>query len=44
MELACPRCSGRCGATWQRAVVDSNDSKIAHWTGRCELVEGARRV
>lgn len=37
LTIPCPRCSGRCGSTWQRAVIDSNDSGTAHFYGHCEL-------
>jgi hypothetical protein len=37
MELPCPMCGGKCGAIYQRAVHDSQDSNLAHWAGRCLL-------
>jgi len=37
LETACLVCRGRCGNTWKRAVLDSQDSGQAHWTGRCGL-------
>lgn len=37
LERECPQCGGRCGARWQRAVLDSWDSGQAHWVGRCKL-------
>jgi hypothetical protein len=30
-------CVGACGAVWQRAVMDSNDVRRAHWHGACGL-------
>lgn len=29
MTIPCPACNGDCGSTWQRAVIDSNDSGSA---------------
>ena len=37
LELPCPRCAGQCGALWQRAVLDSQVFKCAHWFGNCKL-------
>lgn len=37
LERACPSCEGRCDARWRRAVVDSNDARLAHWVGGCAL-------
>ena len=37
MDRHCLICDGRCDARWQRAVSDSNDSRIGHWAGRCNL-------
>ena len=39
MERDCPVCAGRCGQRWQRAPLDSLDSGVAHWMGRCALPE-----
>lgn len=39
LERPCLKCGGQCGATWRRAVSDSNDSGEAHWIGQC-LQEG----
>ncbi len=36
LSLPCPICSGRCGAVWLRAVLDSNDCGVAHWLGHCQ--------
>jgi len=33
----CVVCGGRCGAWWRRAVIDSNDARVAHWGGGCAL-------
>lgn len=35
MEIACPLCDGKCGERWRRAVMDSHDSSVAHWIGKC---------
>jgi hypothetical protein len=35
LKRPCPACEGRCGETWRRAVMDSNDSRVGHWVGRC---------
>jgi hypothetical protein len=37
MRRPCPVCGGRCGAIWERAVVDSMDEGEAHWVGSCRL-------
>lgn len=37
MDIACLRCGGKCGERWQRAVMDSHDSGLAHWIGKCAL-------
>lgn len=36
---SCPVCSGRCGAIWRRAVMDSNDDGDAHWVGSCAAAD-----
>jgi hypothetical protein len=36
MTRDCEYCQGRCGAVWQRAVIDSNDARRAHWVGACK--------
>ncbi|HWP24088.1 MAG TPA: hypothetical protein VNM15_07935 [Candidatus Binatia bacterium] len=41
LTIPCPRCAGRCGAIWQRAVIDSNQSGAAHFIGHCNLPSGA---
>lgn len=35
LERPCPTCFGLCGAYWSRALLDSNDSGMAHWHGTC---------
>lgn len=35
LQRSCPICDGRCGAIWQRAVIDSIDRGVAHWIGQC---------
>lgn len=40
MTIPCPRCAGQCGATWDRMVIDSNESGAAHFVGRCKLQSG----
>lgn len=37
LEIACPRCGGRCGAKWRRTILDSHDSRSGHWIGACKL-------
>lgn len=37
LDHACVMCGGRCGARWERAVMDSNDRRRAHWIGGCGL-------
>jgi hypothetical protein len=37
MSRDCPLCQGRCGTIAQRAVIDSNDERCAHWIGACGL-------
>lgn len=37
LERPCPMCDGRCGARWQRAILDSYDFGVAHWVGQCLL-------
>ena len=37
LEIDCPVCEGKCGAKWQRAVMDSQDFGLAHWFGSCRL-------
>jgi len=37
LDRPCPVCGGRCGARWERALFDSNDSGQGHWFGRCNL-------
>ncbi len=37
LERSCLVCRGRCGATWKRAVLDSQDENEAHWIGGCGL-------
>ncbi|MSP38633.1 MAG: hypothetical protein EXR70_09100 [Deltaproteobacteria bacterium] len=39
LEIACPVCSGKCGAVWMRAVMDSNDSGMGHFVGACRLAD-----
>ncbi len=46
MERPCPICLGLCGCYWSRAVLDSNDFRLAHWRGDCKYpgrLEGAAR-
>jgi len=33
----CLVCGGRCGSTWDKAVLDTIDSSLAHWSGVCNL-------
>lgn len=33
----CIICDGKCGNTFDRAPLDSNDSGMAHWIGSCGL-------
>lgn len=35
LQVACLVCTGTCGAMWNRAMLDSNDSGQAHWVGQC---------
>ena len=37
MERGCIVCGGRCGSIYKRAVIDSWDTKEAHWIGGCSL-------
>lgn len=37
MERNCIICGGRCGNKYKRAVIDSWDTKEAHWIGGCNL-------
>jgi len=37
MDRPCPVCGGICGRVWRRAVMDSQDSGLAHWIGHCGL-------
>ena len=37
MERPCGVCKGRCGQSWKRAVIDSQDENEAHWVGACGL-------
>lgn len=39
LEIACPHCGGQCGAKWRRAVLDSIEMGIGHWTVRVNLRE-----
>jgi hypothetical protein len=39
LEIDCIFCQGRCGAKWQKAVIDSHDCAQAHWFGNCLLSE-----
>ena len=39
LDRPCLLCGGRCGNTWRRAVLDSNDSRCGHWAGACGLPE-----
>ena len=43
LTAPCLVCSGRCGALWERAVRDSNDTHLAHFFGSCTLPEDERR-
>ncbi len=44
MTRDCDFCQGRCGAVWRRAVVDSNDTREAHWLGTCNAKTEAEAV
>jgi len=35
LTIDCPICNGKCGAKWQKATMDTNDSGISHWHGNC---------
>jgi hypothetical protein len=37
LTRACAVCGGKCGNKWIRAVIDSNDFRLAHWQGGCLL-------
>lgn len=37
LEILCLICGGRCGSMWNRSILDSHDSGIGHWHGRCSL-------
>ena len=37
MEHSCIICDGNCGSVYKRAVIDSWDTKEAHWVGSCNL-------
>lgn len=34
----CPVCGGKCGAIWERAVIDSNDSQEPVFLGACKAL------
>jgi hypothetical protein len=40
LERSCIICGGRCGSIYKRAVIDSWDTKEAHWIGGCNLPAG----
>lgn len=40
LTTPCPYCDGYCGATWRRAVLDSQDAGEAHWLGQCDVTCG----
>jgi len=40
LKIPCPVCSGRCGNTWHKAIMDSNDFGESHWHGVCALAKG----
>ena len=42
LDAACLICGGKCGARWQRAVMDSNETGLAHFYGQCLLREKER--
>jgi hypothetical protein len=44
MELPCPFCLGRCGSAWKRMVMDSQDSREAHWLGGCKLPADEKKL
>ena len=44
LERACPVCGGRCGRMWMRAVLDSQESNMAHWIGSCGLPAEEQRA
>ena len=37
MERGCIVCGGLCDSIFIRAVIDSNDTRVAHWIGSCRL-------
>lgn len=37
LEIMCLIYGGRCGSLWNRSILDSHDSGIGHWHGRCSL-------
>ena len=37
LKRSCIVCDGRCGNTWQKMPLDSNDSGEGHWMGFCGL-------
>lgn len=39
MQHDCLVCGGKCGAKWTRTVQDSHDQKLAHWFGKCLLLD-----
>lgn len=44
LDRQCPKCGGRCGKRWWRAIADSQDTRIGHWVGRCALeIQAARQ-
>jgi protein-tyrosine phosphatase len=40
LQVPCPVCHGDCGEIWRRAVIDSNDERLAHWLGHCGKSKG----
>lgn len=44
LDAPCLICGGRCGSRWQRAVQDSNDSRLAHFHGQCGLPQAEQRA
>ena len=43
LEIRCIICGGRCGSTWRKSVMDTNDFGMNHWHGDCRLSEWEQR-
>jgi hypothetical protein len=43
LDVLCLVCGGKCGARWQRAIIDSQDEDLANWFGTCALPKQEQR-